>query len=328
MRQARQLSPPEAGESAYHCMSRTVNGEHLFDATAREVLRHQLWQTADYCGLEVITYAIMPNHFHVLVRVPQKTPISDRELLRRYHVFYPKPTRYQQLRLEVIQAWIRSGAPEADAWRRQHTALMNDISSFMKLLKQRFTRWFNHTHRRFGTLWAERFKSILVEPRDRTLQTMAAYIDLNAIRASLVNDPKDYRFCGYAEAVAGSPRARAGLQSVCPGRSWSQAQAGYRELLYGTGARAAESRASFDEAEVKRVLASGGHLPLSTVLRCRWRYFTDGAAIGSQVFIAAQNARRKPDQTHPPYTPPLPATGRDVLHTLTRPRRRGGESPA
>jgi len=37
---------------------------------------------------------------------------------------------------------------------------------------------------------------------------MAAYIDLNAVRAGLVEDPKDYRFCGYAEAVVGHRRAR------------------------------------------------------------------------------------------------------------------------
>src|SRR5690606_13118963 len=277
MRSSRVRVDAKDSEADYHCMSRTVNGEKLLDETAREILRRQIWQIADYCGVEIITYAILANHFHVLVRVPQKTLIPDQELLRRFRVLYPKPTRYQQLRLEVVEHWIKPGAPEADSWRRQHTVLMNDVSAFMKLLKQRFTRWFNHTHDRFGTLWAERFKSILVQPERRTLETMAAYIDLNAIRAGLVDDPKDYRFCGYAEAVAGSARARAGLLSVCAGRSWARAQNGYRELLYGTGGRPLEDRASFDEAEVKRVLAAGGKLPLATVLRCRWRYFTDGA---------------------------------------------------
>jgi exodeoxyribonuclease V beta subunit len=40
---------------------------------------------------------------------------------------------------------------------------------------------------------------------------MAAYIDLNPVRAGLVKDPKDYRWCGYAEALSGSRRAQRGL---------------------------------------------------------------------------------------------------------------------
>ena len=50
------------------------------------------------------------------------------------------------------------------------------------------------------------------------LQTMAAYIDLNPVRAGIVKDPKDYRFCGYAEAVGSSSgsglSARKGIQSI------------------------------------------------------------------------------------------------------------------
>ena len=72
MRQARIKEDAEEGEAVYHCMSRTVNGERLLEDVAKEVLRKQLWQIADYCGLEIITYAIMANHFHVLVRVPKR----------------------------------------------------------------------------------------------------------------------------------------------------------------------------------------------------------------------------------------------------------------
>ena len=86
MRQARIKVDAAAGAAVYHCMTRTVNGERLLDDTAREVLRKQLWQIADYCGLEILTYTILSNHFHVLLRVPQRTPVSDQELIRRYRV--------------------------------------------------------------------------------------------------------------------------------------------------------------------------------------------------------------------------------------------------
>ena len=40
-------------------------------------------------------------------------------------------------------------------------ARMGDVSIFMKELKQRFSLWYNRHHDRFGTLWAERFKSVV-----------------------------------------------------------------------------------------------------------------------------------------------------------------------
>jgi putative transposase len=242
MRQARIVVPAEEGPGVYHAITRTVNGERLFDDVAKEALRKQIRQIADYCGVEILTYAILSNHFHVLVCVPQKAEIPDTELLRRYHVLYPKPTRYQTARLEVIQSQLASNGPEAVVWRRRQTALMGDLSQFMKLLKQRFSIWFNRNHRRFGTLWAERFKSDLVEANPELLGIMAAYIDLNGVRAGLAADPKDYRFCGYAEAVVGSAIARKGLAAIfgSTAQSWPEVQAGYRQRLFGTGAESRE----------------------------------------------------------------------------------------
>src|SRR5215469_2479863 len=109
-------------EAVYHCMSRTVNSEHVLDDSAKEVLRKQLWQIADYCGVKIYTYAFMSNHFHILVRVPLKNEVSDAELLRRFQVLYPKPTKYQAARIDLIEAMLKSGGPEADDWRKQQTA--------------------------------------------------------------------------------------------------------------------------------------------------------------------------------------------------------------
>lgn len=291
MRQARIKIPATEAEAVYHCISRTVNGERLWDDVAKEALRLQLWRVADYCGVEVVTYAILSNHFHVLVRIPQRQEVSDAELLRRYKVLYPKPTTYQSARLDVIVAGLKLNGPEAVAWRQRQLALMGDVSPFMKLLKQRFSIWFNQTHDRFGTLWAERFKSVLIEARSAVMQTIAAYIDLNCVRAGLATDPRDYRYCGYAEAVAGNKVAQAGILAVVGSRAWNEAQECYRETLFGTAAGAREGSATIPVDEMKRVLAEGGRLPLSTVLRCRIRYFTDGAILGSAAFVQMQLTR-------------------------------------
>jgi putative transposase len=290
MRQPRIKVPATEGIAVYHCMTRTVNGERLFQDTDKEILRRQLWQVADYTGVEILTYAILSNHFHVLLRIPQSSPITDAELLRRYHVLYPHPTQYQVAHLDVIRAHLATNDPEAAAWRKRQLALMGDVSQFMKLVKQRFSIWFNQTHARFGTLWAERFKSVLVEPQANLIRTMSAYIDLNSVRAGLVSDPMDYRFCGYAEAVAGNPAAQRGLITATESTTWSDAQTGYRQTLFGAGARPRVDTRLITLSELERVIAAGGHLPLATVLRCRVRYFNDSAILGTTAFVAAQLA--------------------------------------
>ena len=76
-------------------------------------------------------------------------------------------------------------------------------SWFLRLVKQRFAQWYNKRQARTGALWEDRFKSVLVEGAGPALSAMAVYIDLNPVRAGIVEDPADYRWCGNAEAVAG-----------------------------------------------------------------------------------------------------------------------------
>ena len=169
----------------------------------------------------------------------------------------------------------------------------------MKLLKQRVTQGFNARHERTGTLWEDRFKSVLVEGAGQALATMAAYIDLNPVRAGLVKDPKDYRWSGYGEAMAGRRRARLALQAVVTalqrGREEGPARSleCYRRYLYLEGDERREAlgadgrlvRGALGAEEVARVLAAKGRLPLSAYLRCRVRYFCDGAVFGGREFV-------------------------------------------
>jgi REP element-mobilizing transposase RayT len=290
VRHARIKISPTEGEAIYHCISRTVNGELLFDDAAKEVLRRQLWQVADYCGVKILTYTVMSNHVHVLLHVPKQEPVLDAELLRRYRVLHTRPTVQQAAQLARVEAELIANGPAAVEWRRRQLALMGDLSQFMKLLKQRFSIWFNKAHRRFGTLWAERFKSVLVSTEPVVRRTIAAYIDLNCVRAGLVSDPKDYRFCGYADAVAGVPAAREGICAAVGENSWDECQAYYRTVLFGTGASPREAAAAISQEDLERVIKDGGRLSPVTVLRCRLRYFADGAVLGGRAFVERQLA--------------------------------------
>ena len=274
--------------AVYHCMTRTVNGEMLFEDRAKEVLRKMLWQVAEFCGAEILTYCVMTNHFHVLLRIPEPSILSDAELIRRYKVLYPKATKFQSASAKILESRLAGGGSDAAEIRRKLLARMADVSEYMKAVKQRFSVWYNRNHGRFGTLWADRFKSVLVEGQGNPLQTMAAYIDLNPVRAGIVEDPKDYRFCGYAEAVAGVVVAKRGLTAVWSdhgARRSDTALRAHRSLIFGKRA----SEPGLTEMTRQRALQvldhDDGYLPKAVMLRCRVRYFTDGAILGSAEFV-------------------------------------------
>jgi len=292
--------------AVYHAMSRTVGNAFLFKDREKEMLRKMIWQVADFCGVEVLTYCIMSNHFHVLIQVPCVDSVSDAELLRRFKVLYPKPTKYQVASFAEIERLLRAGGDEGAEVRQKLLARMGDLSEFMKTVKQRFSIWYNRHHgKRFGTLWADRFKSVLVEGEGNPLQTMAAYIDLNPVRAGIVEDPKDYRFCGYAEALSSlrSPSAdrstsnsdrrmasRAGLLRVWidrlpKGAGLAEALVLHRLLIFGKRASDTGLPEITRERALKVLDQEDGQLPRVVMLRCRVRYFTDGAILGSAEYV-------------------------------------------
>ena len=191
------------------------------------------------------------------------------------------------------------------------TYRMESLSHYMQGLLIRFTRWFNRKHKRSGTLWEERFKSVIVES-GTAARTLAAYIDLNPVRAGMVEDPAEYRWSGYGEAVGGGnkgngKKAREGLVRayLCHNGTgfdsgkWRDVSRGYRRLLgmalerksgrstAGDSTNATEGK-NQNEAET---LESGetGHvlkeLSVAKILSHRVRYFTDGAVIGSREFV-------------------------------------------
>ncbi len=91
------------------------------------------------------------------------------------------------------------GKRSVRAGTRQAAALpehLRDVSRFMKDLQQQFTRWFNRTRPilRRGHLWQERFKSTILES-GLSVWHCWKYMELNPVRARIVANPADYRFC-------------------------------------------------------------------------------------------------------------------------------------
>ena len=72
----------------------------------------------------------------------------------------------------------------------------NGISQMMQGLGRQYVRYFNYTYKRTGTLWEGRYKSCLVQEEEYLLQ-LYRYIELNPVRANMVDDPANYTWSSY-----------------------------------------------------------------------------------------------------------------------------------
>jgi REP element-mobilizing transposase RayT len=252
-----------------------------------------------FCQVRVTAYCLMSNHFHLLVEVPARPQVPPAEawLLEHVERCYGQPTA-SLLQENLRQTRAQAGDAAAEKLRHSWLARLWDISAFMKTLKQRFTQQYNKKHARRGTLWEDRFRSVLVESGS-ALATMAAYIDLNPVRAGLVKDPTRYRWCSYGAAMGGNKLARQGLRSIVAtiedhqpenlsGERWL---ARYRQWLYGSAGEAKDPRSrrvlrcGLNEKAVHQVMQRKGKPTLSELLRCRLSYLTRGGALGTKAFI-------------------------------------------
>jgi hypothetical protein len=215
--------------------------------------------------------------------------------------------------LELAHKAVAAGRADESLVKAIHarfTYRMHDLSQFMKSFMQRYTQWHNGAHQRKGRLWEDRFKSLIVES-GIAARTMAAYIDLNPVRAGMETDPASYRWSSYGEAVGGGnkgngKKAREGLVRACmshegvgfESEKWRDVSRIYRRAM-GLALGRKSGKAEVDRERVKPGLnmeealagkKNGTVLPdlgMAAMLRHRVRYFTDGAVIGSREFVNA-----------------------------------------
>lgn len=293
------MRAPEQWSSAYyHCISRVVGRQFLLGDVEKEHFVKLMRKHERFCRLKVVSYCVMDNHFHLLVEEPQgEMELSDAEFLAHLKSCVSK-FEYADTRQKLL-AWRKYEyqAP-VDELKTSYLKRMGNVSFFMKGLKQEFTQWFNRTHKRSGTLWESRFKSVLINGMDaEALTVMSAYIDLNPVRAGIVDDPKDYRWSSYGAACAGIGAAKQGLKQVL---NISQLNRGkqplgdkrslhqYRSELMirgqseGVSATGNPLRKGISEERIRAVLDRRSKLTKQEALLCRVRYFCDGAVIGSQ----------------------------------------------
>lgn len=295
MRKARLI---QASGGVYHITSRIIQKQFLLNNLEKDLFRQLMWQLADFSGITVLTHCFMTNHFHLLIEVPDAPEtISEDEIEQRLKALSksktalrsPAETFRHQLNVMRAQQAVQA---DVDRFCDQYRDRMFNLTAYVKELKQRFSQNYNNRHKRKGPLWEERFKSTLLEPAMRPLLEVAAYIDLNPVRAGICTKPERYRFCGYSGALAGDPRCIEGyarlfaMMGIERSATDEQVLAIYRMALFG---RATENvpkgRAGVPEEVIRAVLAAGGKLGVAEKLQHRIRYYSEGIIIGGLAFV-------------------------------------------
>jgi REP element-mobilizing transposase RayT len=92
--------------AVYHILSRITQQQQWLGLAERAYLMQLLSRVAEYCGVEILTFCLMSDHFSLLVRIPQKdtadTAVDGSELIRRVELLYG-------IQEHRIQAWQPSG---------------------------------------------------------------------------------------------------------------------------------------------------------------------------------------------------------------------------
>lgn len=303
----------------YHCIGRVCQRQFLLNAICKEKFRTFMRMYESFSGCRVLSYCIMDNHVHVLLEVPPlpQEGLSDEALLRRLKFLYSDAV-VAEVSKELAAAHKRNLPTYVKEIHARYTYRMYDLSEYMKGLMGRFAQWYNRNHQRKGVFWEERFKSVIVEDGYAS-RMMAAYIDLNPVRAGIVSDPAQYRWSSYGEAIGGTHKARAGLvRAYMAHKGWhgtaEQWKEGvsrqYRRLLLiggqeiSTQRLLSEDRApgktraidgkkvlrkgmdkAYVETELRAIEEKQIDLRLSKAVQYRTRYLIDGAVVGSRSYV-------------------------------------------
>nr|MDA3874429.1 hypothetical protein [Kiritimatiellia bacterium] len=190
-----------------HVTSRARGQAFLFGDREKRVFVRKMREWADFSGIGVITYCVMDNHFHLMLWVPVIEEVSHEEIVEKLAGVWPEGK---------VKAWEETyrAQPEVKQERMDGEMIgrMGDLPEFMRVLKRSFSCWYNAEHDQSGTLWDSRYRSVVVEANPLALMSVAAYIDLNPVRAGLVQDPLSYLWSGYGSASGGNGRSREGLE--------------------------------------------------------------------------------------------------------------------
>ena len=198
--------------SYYHCFSRCVRRAFLcgIDALSGKSNQHRrdwverqiLAQSRAFC-IDVAGYAIMSNHYHVVIKVnlDLAASLSAEAIV----------TRWQQLyRLNPLMERFKAGNVLTDAEQdnvatqiARMREILTSISYFMGYMNQYIARKANMEDECTGRFWEGRFQSQALLDEIALLRCMV-YVELNPVRAGLSRDPRQSEYTSIKRRLAGT----------------------------------------------------------------------------------------------------------------------------
>jgi REP element-mobilizing transposase RayT len=186
----------------YHCVSRCVRKAYLcgIDFNTNESYEHrrswlenELLKQAQVFTIDVAAYAIMSNHYHVVLHINKKTAdnLLFEEVIERWHQLYKGNALSQRFRTGITLSKAEQDklAEYVEIWRER----LMDISWFMRRLNEFISRQANYEDNCTGRFWEGRFKSQALLD-EKALAACLAYVDLNPVRANMAKTPESSDF--------------------------------------------------------------------------------------------------------------------------------------
>jgi len=193
----------------YHCISRCVRRAFLcgqdvhtgFDFEhRRQWIVDRIKLLCSVFAVDLCAYAIMSNHFHVVVRIDaeQARQWSDIEVTERWLQIFSGPLlMHQYLGNKDMNAHELEYVTDLlSTWRKR----LADLSWFMRCLNEPIARLANAEDHCSGRFWEGRFKSQALLDARAVLACMA-YVDLNPIRAAMAKTPEQSDYTSVQERI-------------------------------------------------------------------------------------------------------------------------------
>ena len=183
----------------YHCVSRCVRraflcGEDRYTGRSydhrRAFIEEELLRLGQVFYLDVVAYAVMSNHYHVVLYIDQEAQKSAdaKDIVSRWHQLHKgNPVSIKYMDGEVLESCkIDQLNTYVDRWREQ----LANISWYMRVLNEKAARMANLEDDVTGRFWEGRFKCQALLDEQALLSCMA-YVDLNPVRATMAKTPEE-----------------------------------------------------------------------------------------------------------------------------------------